>query len=62
MDVLHCHLEPIETSGFWNLDLGTKLLRQVLHHNAVAGGKKGKNVLDEMFLLFIQSLPVSGIG
>lgn len=61
VNVLHCDLETIETSGFRNLNLWAKLLSQVFKHDAITGGEECENILDEMFLFFIEFLPISEV-
>jgi len=61
MDVLHHHLEAIESSGLWNLDLCHKSLSQVLKNNTITGSKETKNMFNEMLLILGEIVPVSKI-
>ena len=54
MDVFHHDLESVEELGLGILHLIDKVLGQVLIHNSVRGGKKGKDMLDEVSLVFVE--------
>ena len=58
MDVLHCHLEPIEAPGLWDLNFSHESLSQIFQNNSVRSGKESENVLDEMLLTLGKFTPV----
>lgn len=58
MNILHSYLEAIETPCLWNLHLRAKLLRQILKNYSIRCRKECQHIFDEMFLLFIQLLPI----
>ena len=58
MDILHGHLEPIEAPGLWDLNFSHEPLSEVLKNNTVRSSEKGKHVLDEVLLTFIELVPV----
>ena len=58
MDVLHHHLETIETSGLWHLDLCCEALCQVLKNYSIGGSEESENMLNEVFLAVSEFFPV----
>ena len=61
MNVFHHHLEPVEASSLWDLDLSHESLGKVLENNTVGSSEKGQNVLDEMPFIIGKLYPVSDI-
>lgn len=58
MDVLHHHLEAVETASLGDLDLSGEALCQVFKDNTVTGCEECKNMLDEMLFVLLEALPV----
>jgi hypothetical protein len=58
MDVFHSHLESVEASGLWNLNLCHESLSQIFKNNSVRSSKESKNMLDKMFFVIIELLPI----
>ena len=58
MNILHHHLEAVETASLRSLDFSNEALCEVLKNNAVGGGKKGENMLDKVLLVLIELLPI----
>ena len=54
MDILHCDLETVETSCFWDLNFLREALNKIFIHNTIAGSKKGQNVGNKMFFIVLQ--------
>lgn len=62
VDVLHHDLEPVETSGFWNLNLLHEPLDQIFVDNSVRGSKECQNMRNEIFFILLElSIPVFSI-
>lgn len=61
MNVLHHHLETIETASLWNLNLSHEALSEILKDNTVGGSEECENVLDEVLLVIIKLLPVLNV-
>jgi len=58
VDVLDGNLHTIETTGFRELDFSSKVLNQVLIHNAIRGCKESKDMFNEVLLIGFELLPV----
>lgn len=58
VDVLHHDLEPVEASCFWDLHLRHEFRSEVLEDDAVRSSEEGQHVLDEMFVVIGQFVPV----
>ena len=58
VNVFHHNLEPIEGTGFWPADFIGEVDAQVLIDNAIACGKEGKDVLEEVLFISVEVLPV----
>ena len=56
VDVLDCDLEPVETLGLRDLDLGGEVLDQVFVDDTVGGGEEGKHSGDEESFVFVHSV------
>jgi hypothetical protein len=61
VNVLHHHLEAVEATSLRSLDLSHEALSEVFENDTVGGGEESKDVLDEMFLVVIQFLPVLNV-
>ena len=62
MNILHHHLETVESSSLWDLDLCHESLSKVLKNNTITGSEESKNVLDEMFLVISEVSPIFKIS
>ena len=58
MNVFHHYLEAIKAAGFGQLYFAHKIHRQVFIYNTIAGGKKSKDVRNEMTLTIVQVIPI----
>jgi len=58
VNILHHHLEAVETACLRNLDLGRETLSEVLEHDAITRRKEGKYIFDEMLFVLLKILPV----
>ncbi len=61
MDVLHHHLETIEATSFWNLDLSHESLSEIFEDDTIGGSEEGKHMLDKVLLVDTQLLPVLNV-
>ena len=62
MNVFHHHLESVETSCFGDLDLSHESPGQILEDDAVRGSEECKDILDEMFLVVTELVPIIHVG
>ena len=58
MNILHHHLEAVETASLRSLDFGHEALSEVFENNTVGGGEEGENMLDEVLLVLIELFPI----
>ena len=58
VDIFDHGLERVVAAHFRDGYLLTEICNQVFQHNAVAPGKECEDVLDEVFLLVVQFLPI----
>ena len=61
VDVLHHHLEAVESTSLGNLNLVREHESQIFVDDAVGSGEESQNHLDEMLLLFVEVLPIDKI-
>lgn len=61
MNVLHGDLETIEAPGLRNLNLSTELFNQIFHNYPITSSKESQNILNKMFLIWVQFFPVPEI-
>ena len=61
MNILHHHLKSVETSGLWDLYITHKSLSQILKNNTIRSSEEGKNILNEVSLVVVESLPVFNV-
>jgi len=61
VDVLHHHLETVETTGLGDLDFCNESLGKVFQHNSVRSREKGQDVLNEVLLVVGELYPVSQV-
>lgn len=58
MNILHHHLEAVETTSLGNLDFGHKALCEVFQNNTIGGGKESENMLDKVLFILIELFPI----
>ena len=58
VDVLHRHLEAVESAGLRHLNLVSEVHRQVLVDDTVRSSEEGQDVLDEVLLVRVEFLRV----
>lgn len=58
MNILHHHLEAIEASCLWDLDLCHEPLGKVFKYNSIGGSEESENHLDEMLLVSCELGPI----
>lgn len=58
MNVLHHHLETVESPCLWNLYLSHESLSQVFKNNSITGRKETKNMLYKMLFVLSKTLPI----
>ena len=58
VDVLHRHLEAVESAGLRHLNLVSEVDRQVLVDDTVRSSEEGQDVLDEVLLVRVEFLRV----
>jgi len=61
VNIFHHDLEPVEVTGFRDLNLVAESLGYILRYYTVGSCKKGKYVLDEMLLITRKLVPVFSI-
>ncbi|RUS76227.1 hypothetical protein EGW08_016000, partial [Elysia chlorotica] len=61
VDILHCNLETVKAASLCYLHFLAEPYthaHQIFIYNAITGCKKGQHMRDEVFLLFLQLLPL----
>ena len=56
MDVLHHDLEAIKAAGFWDLNLTTEPLNEILVNDAIGRGEESKDMRDEVAFVIVEAV------
>lgn len=62
MNVLHHHLEAVEATSFRDLDFSAESLSEVFINDSIGCSEESKNVLNEVSLVVIKSLPIFNVS
>ena len=62
MDILNGNLKAVEASSFWRRDFRREIATEVFIDNTIRGGKKSKDMWNEMLFGWRKLFPVNYIG
>lgn len=61
VNLFHCDLKWIECTCFWYLNFCHKALSKIFHDDTVTACEKSENILNEEFIILVESLPLSDV-